>query len=300
MKLSASSRQALLSGFCMLALFVVPLLLAFCGDVIAKRKKSRVLKRHAEDKAREKERVDYIRQNSSLLRQVTALNAAYGNSFSENLLAQYIFDYAVSSAKQWGSFDVDAFAVRMLSTDRPKYESALAKSRGNRSVYPAYASRLEALIAKRAMPSSIPEGLFTSKEDYLIEEERIARAEAKNPVLSINLLIRLRWCGANGRLKAAEQFDYSERDIERLLSKVDDAEDRKAAAQYERSQMTPSLRYDVMKRDGFRCQLCGRSASDGVTLEVDHIIPVSKGGKTVMSNLQTLCWDCNRGKSNKL
>lgn len=40
--------------------------------------------------------------------------------------------------------------------------------------------------------------------------------------------------------------------------------------------------------------------SEGVTLEVDHIIPVSKGGKTVMTNLQALCWDCNRGKSNKL
>jgi 5-methylcytosine-specific restriction endonuclease McrA len=38
---------------------------------------------------------------------------------------------------------------------------------------------------------------------------------------------------------------------------------------------------------------------DGVKLEVDHIKPISKGGKTVLNNLQTLCMDCNRGKSNK-
>ena len=59
------------------------------------------------------------------------------------------------------------------------------------------------------------------------------------------------------------------------------------------------MRYNVLKRDNFRCQICGRSAQDGVTLEVDHIIPISKGGKTEYSNLRTLCKDCNRGKSNK-
>ena len=38
----------------------------------------------------------------------------------------------------------------------------------------------------------------------------------------------------------------------------------------------------------------------GVKLHVDHIIPITRGGKTVMSNLQTLCERCNVGKSNKI
>ena len=68
----------------------------------------------------------------------------------------------------------------------------------------------------------------------------------------------------------------------------------------ERSLMTDSLRYDVMKRDGFKCCICGASAKeDGIKLHVDHIIPVSKGGTTVMSNLRTLCNHCNMGKSDK-
>ena len=46
--------------------------------------------------------------------------------------------------------------------------------------------------------------------------------------------------------------------------------------------------------------LCGASANDGVKLEVDHIVPVSKGGKSTMDNLQTLCERCNRGKRDKL
>jgi hypothetical protein len=59
------------------------------------------------------------------------------------------------------------------------------------------------------------------------------------------------------------------------------------------------LRHDVLERDGFRCQHCGRSARE-VALEVDHINPVSNGGKSTMDNLITLCIDCNRGKSNKV
>lgn len=60
-----------------------------------------------------------------------------------------------------------------------------------------------------------------------------------------------------------------------------------------------SLRYDVLKRDNFTCQICGRTISDGAKLEVDHRVPVAKGGKSTMDNLWTLCFECNRGKSTK-
>jgi hypothetical protein len=59
-------------------------------------------------------------------------------------------------------------------------------------------------------------------------------------------------------------------------------------------------RHKVLERDGFRCQDCGASPVMGAVLEVDHTIPVSKGGTNDMSNLRTLCADCNRGKSDRL
>ena len=63
--------------------------------------------------------------------------------------------------------------------------------------------------------------------------------------------------------------------------------------------MSDSIRYDVLKRDNFSCKICGATSREGAKLHVDHIIPVSKGGKTEMNNLQTLCERCNLGKSNK-
>ncbi len=69
----------------------------------------------------------------------------------------------------------------------------------------------------------------------------------------------------------------------------------------EKRSISIGLRYDVLSRDRFRCVVCGVSpASDlGCQLHVDHIIPFSKGGKTVSENLRTLCSKCNIGKSNK-
>ena len=59
------------------------------------------------------------------------------------------------------------------------------------------------------------------------------------------------------------------------------------------------LRFKVLKRDDFTCIQCGASPAKekNVELHVDHIIPWSKGGETVIENLQTLCLNCNIGKS---
>ena len=60
------------------------------------------------------------------------------------------------------------------------------------------------------------------------------------------------------------------------------------------------LRFKVLQRDQFKCCICGASPAKDPTVElhVDHIFPWSKGGETVLENLQTLCFKCNNGKSN--
>jgi Homing endonuclease associated repeat/HNH endonuclease len=69
-----------------------------------------------------------------------------------------------------------------------------------------------------------------------------------------------------------------------------------------RTSRDPSLRlrWRVLQRDRFTCCACGASPalSSGVELHVDHVVPWSKGGETMLENLQTLCSVCNLGKSN--
>ena len=74
---------------------------------------------------------------------------------------------------------------------------------------------------------------------------------------------------------------------------------RKYFAKNQRRLMTKELRERIKKRDNYTCQICGKHMPDGVGLHIDHIVPVSKGGKTVESNLQVLCSVCNGRKSAK-
>jgi hypothetical protein len=67
----------------------------------------------------------------------------------------------------------------------------------------------------------------------------------------------------------------------------------------EREPLSKKIRFNVFKRDSFQCQYCGQTPPK-VVLEIDHIQPVSKGGKNNIDNLLTACFDCNRGKSNGL
>jgi 5-methylcytosine-specific restriction endonuclease McrA len=68
--------------------------------------------------------------------------------------------------------------------------------------------------------------------------------------------------------------------------------------QKNRADLKPSLRFAILKRDDFRCRICGVTAKDGneIRLTVDHIVARAKGGTDDESNLWTLCWPCNIGK----
>ncbi len=66
-------------------------------------------------------------------------------------------------------------------------------------------------------------------------------------------------------------------------------------------QIPVGLRYQVLRRDRFRCVICGRSPATDLecNLHLDHIVAFSRGGKTRPDNLRSLCMDCNLGKGAK-
>lgn len=58
--------------------------------------------------------------------------------------------------------------------------------------------------------------------------------------------------------------------------------------------------FEIFKHDNFTCQYCGKTPRDGIKLAVDHIYPLSKGGKEDRFNLITACEECNSSKSDKI
>ena len=101
-----------------------------------------------------------------------------------------------------------------------------------------------------------------------------------------------------------EQYDWPFRpdwQLEPATSEDEQEEDApgKAKVSKGKAKIPAALKVDVLRRDKSRCLMCGRKASDGAILHMDHIVPESKGGPTSFDNLQTLCAECNTGKGNR-
>jgi 5-methylcytosine-specific restriction enzyme A len=65
---------------------------------------------------------------------------------------------------------------------------------------------------------------------------------------------------------------------------------------FKRISISETTRNAVLERDDYTCTVCGVKQSEGFSMHVDHIVPVSKGGNNEMENLQTLCPKCNSQK----
>ena len=90
--------------------------------------------------------------------------------------------------------------------------------------------------------------------------------------------------------------------LERFISYLADLIEFKKSISGQRALMTSALREKIKQRDNYTCKLCNLSPREekNLLLEIDHIIPLSKGGITSEENLQTLCWKCNRSKGSKI
>lgn len=100
--------------------------------------------------------------------------------------------------------------------------------------------------------------------------------------------------------KEAEDFEENETDIKEEKEGANAEVVRQAEIAAEKKiRVMPAIRWRVFLRDQWKCVSCGRSSHDGIILHVDHIVPRSLGGSDSLENYQTLCNDCNIGKSNR-
>ena len=142
-------------------------------------------------------------------------------------------------------------------------------------------------------------------DKFLKYETRLFKQNLlREPKCNLTVRCVATYTSPQGRNHYSKSHIYQYYDIKRFYEQGNELKKQRKTRKYqimvERAKMTDSLRYDILKRDNYRCQICGSTAQDGVKLHVDHIVPVSKGGQTIPSNLQTLCDRCNLGKSDKI
>ncbi|MCU1407211.1 MAG: hypothetical protein JWQ43_3514 [Glaciihabitans sp.] len=113
---------------------------------------------------------------------------------------------------------------------------------------------------------------------------------------------RFEYVSAGGNSSQHTSVQLNTKTIDALVEKLSEKIRFGKSAAGQRALMTTKLRGHIKTRDGHACKYCAVSIAmePNLLLEVDHIIPVSKGGLSTIENLQTLCWRCNRTKSNKV
>ncbi len=140
---------------------------------------------------------------------------------------------------------------------------------------------------------------LSKKKFSNIQEKIVSKILNDKSFYEINVYLKVYYRSPQGKVNISKEGKINSKELLELYKEWKNTKKYSINAKIERSIMNDSIRYNVLKRDNYTCQICGATSKDGAKLHVDHIIPISKGGKTVMSNLQTLCERCNLGKSNK-
>ena len=113
---------------------------------------------------------------------------------------------------------------------------------------------------------------------------------------------RFSYTSGGGLAQRSFTVPMTEENIDQLISLLESKLTASAFAKEQRILMTKKLREHIKKRDNYTCCTCGNSTNvePNLLLEIDHSMPIARGGKTVEESLQTLCWKCNRAKGIKI
>lgn len=145
---------------------------------------------------------------------------------------------------------------------------------------------------------NVPDYVMDNDEDGFYS--RLGLAIIDEAVLNVEY--KFTYTSGGGMAQRSFTVPMNEENIIELIHHLESKLSMAALAKEQRAMMTSKLRTYIKERDNYTCCQCGNSvkAEPNLLLEIDHIVPVSKGGLTQEDNLQTLCWKCNRSKGAKL
>lgn len=236
---------------------------------------------------------DYVTKLSSKIQDVIKVNDKYEFKKIEckkRSISQR--EYSRKSLDRIKAYEVFAYNmdnnIRFLRDD---VENAIY----NINLLDQYNKEINEIIERESENNS----KYSLKKYKRIEKRVLNELIHKKKEFLMELVICVYYQSNGGNVNDKRRSYYSFDEIVNMYNHWKKCRKYSETIKQERKIMNDDIRYNVLKRDNFTCCLCGATSKDGAKLHVDHIIPVSKGGKTNMSNLQTLCERCNMGKSNK-
>lgn len=232
---------------------------------------------------KENELREYVITNSETIKSLEKINS----EFTFHKLKNYDINYCVDNMDYYNDITPLNYLVYYIRLNKEEISKQLEINKYNLNRYKSYK---EKVLSIKSFKSINNDNSKLTRLEYQIFNEMIK--------YYIPLTIKIE-VSYYQKYSKAIVFDYNmvTEIIERLKVKRYDEEIWSSLTKVERSKVTKELKDKIFKRDGYKCQICHRSINE-VKLEIDHIKPISKGGLSVESNLQTLCHECNVSKGN--
>lgn len=195
------------------------------------------------------------------------------------------------------------YLIYQLQYDKKEIEGEIKKETINRNRYKKYKSEVNEINTFGTFfePTEKLNTKYLEKLEKNMFEESILR-----PKINYQMFVVLVHTNINGKYLGRKTQLFDSNGIAEIIMRLNNKtgffyNDRgiwDSICLVERGKVSNKMRFSIYNRDGYRCRYCGRSGKF-CDLEIDHIKPVSKGGKSTYDNLQTLCKRCNKEKGNK-
>ncbi len=255
--------------------------------------------------------------NEYITEKVDSISKLFGTRVVRNeTINEDEFQYIRPYQKTITPFTAEVSAAVFASAENNPLEYVIKNFYPNKKIYPEQIQKLHLLIEELETLKEAKQIIENYKEEYqqylgdvpgyIMEEDeagfysRLGFANIDESVLTIEY--KFSYTSGGGMAKRTFSVPMTEETIIELITALEGKLTAKAFTKEQRALMTKKLREFIKTRDNFTCCSCGNSIQKepNLLLEIDHIIPVSRGGCTIEENLQTLCWKCNRSKSNKI
>ena len=239
----------------------------------------------------------FVCEHTIALKNIKAINKRY--SFKN--IPCFDIEHSYDNINFYNDVSPEDYLVYKLVEDHQNIKKAIEDTIENYNLFIRYKREIKETVLLNVYDTN--EILKNSKRLLSIEKKMVGEMIIEpQTVFSVN--VRLWLIKINGYRRASKNGVFYAENILEIIKRINNKSGEyyidkniwQSICRVERAKVTNKLRFAIYQRDNNQCVKCGSK----IDLEIDHIFPVSKGGKSNYDNLQTLCHRCNYSKSNKI
>lgn len=247
-------------------------------------------------KLRKKKYTNFVLNYSIALKRLLAINDKYHFYKCDNYDDSHTYD----NNAYYNNISCEDYLIYQLQFKKHNVYKDIKNIDNNKTLYSRYCIEVDSIDSFGTFSNSTEK--LNLKYLFSLEKKVFNQCRLK-PILHFYITITLYCSTINGQIYDSKYQTFSSEQILPLINRLNnkygnfynDKEIWNSLCRVERGKVSNKMRFSIYKRDGYRCRICGRSERSDY-LEIDHIKPIAKGGKTTYDNLQTLCRRCNKEK----